>query len=102
MIEFLPLSAHRDPVGRFLEETEPDRAGASGLRREAVGHGHPAPSGVGQVGRWNQVLWGRDALGSEPRSSEGLLLRGECQLLQLPCPRMGSPTGPTSWEPLSP
>lgn len=41
MIEFLPLSAHHDPVGRFLEETEPDRAGASG---GSVGAGTEAPA----------------------------------------------------------
>lgn len=67
-IEFLPLSAHHDPVGRFLEETEPDRTGAKRLRRRC-GRGHRAPRRNGSGRKTEQSALGRDTMGSEPGSS---------------------------------
>lgn len=34
-----------------------------------MGAGTEPPGGMGQVGRWNKALWGRDTMGSEPGSS---------------------------------
>lgn len=63
----------------------------------------PEPPGrMGQVGRWDEGALRGGRSQDLNHASEGLVLRGQCQPLQLTCPRRGSPVEPTSWEPLSP
>ena len=102
MISFLPLITPHDPAGRSLEETEPDSTGATqGVEAAGVWALSPQAEWV----RWEdgaRCSMGWAVSGPEPRSAEGLGVRGERQQLQLTCPRMGSPMEPTSWEHLSP
>lgn len=67
-----------------------------------MGVGTEPPGRMGPVRRWDEGALRGGMSRDLNHASEGLVLRGECQPLQLTCPRRGPPVEPTSWEPFSP